>query len=468
MPGPGLGWSCHRRPAYRLRRPNSSWTGGSKQAKDTFQKAKESFDTSKTIWRPIPIALGLAVMATVGLFHASRREARRMRRVNDEHDPAGDDGFIQITGPWQFQLYATLPLRAISRLWGQMNEVTVPTWLRPIVYGLYATSFRCNVDEARVPDLKAYPNLAAFFYRELKPGARPIDTSADVTSPADGTVLHFGIVSSDRKIEQIKGMTYSLDAFLGRPKQACTAHTSTNNTTIPGPSSADDESSLNPDTTTVPLSLDDSPDPCTGSHAHLVSKDHFASVNTIDYSLERMMGESTDTIDTKRSLNMVGDKALFFVVVYLAPGDYHRFHSPTDWVVDRRRHFAGELFSVSPKVVRLMQNLFVLNERVVLLGHWRYGMFSMIPIGATNVGSIRINFDETLKTNLAHRHRDSPHLPGTYSERVFKDLKLKRGQEIGGFQLGSTVALVFEAPKTFRFCLEEGQSIRVGQAVGSV
>ena len=55
---------------------------------------------------------------------------------------------------------------------------------------------------------------------------------------------------------------------------------------------------------------------------------------------------------------------LFFTVIYLAPGDYHRFHSPTAWVVERRRHFAGELFSVSPYIARRMANLFVLNERV--------------------------------------------------------------------------------------------------------
>lgn len=54
---------------------------------------------------------------------------------------------------------------------------------------------------------------------------------------------------------------------------------------------------------------------------------------------------------------------------------------------------SGELFSVSPYMAKRLQNLFVLNERVALLGRWRYGFFSMIPVGATNVGSIKVNFD---------------------------------------------------------------------------
>ena len=45
-------------------------------------------------------------------------------------------------------------------------------------------------------------------------------------------------------------------------------------------------------------------------------------------------------------------------------------------------------------MAKRLENLFVLNERVAMLGRWRHGFFSMIPVGATNVGSIKINFDQ--------------------------------------------------------------------------
>jgi phosphatidylserine decarboxylase len=45
-------------------------------------------------------------------------------------------------------------------------------------------------------------------------------------------------------------------------------------------------------------------------------------------------------------------------------------------------------------MAKRLENLFVLNERVALLGRWRYGFFGMVPVGATNVGSININFDK--------------------------------------------------------------------------
>ena len=49
---------------------------------------------------------------------------------------------------------------------------------------------------------------------------------------------------------------------------------------------------------------------------------------------------------------------------------------------------------MSPYMAKRLENLFVLNERVALLGRWKYGFFGMVPVGATNVGSIKINFDK--------------------------------------------------------------------------
>lgn len=165
---------------------------------------------------------------------------------------------------------------------------------------------------------------------------------------------------------------------------------------------------------------------------------------------------------------------LYFTVIYLAPGDYHRFHSPAAWVVERRRHFAGELFSVSPWMARRLQNLFVLNERVALLGRWRHGFFGMVPVGATNVGSIILNFDRELRTNQK-RGRARRTEPGTYVEAVYSNASsvlrgqpFRPGEEMGGFCLGSTVVLVFEAPKGFEFDVKAGQKVKVGQKLGDV
>lgn len=43
-------------------------------------------------------------------------------------------------------------------------------------------------------------------------------------------------------------------------------------------------------------------------------------------------------------LNLKPDHKLYHCIIYLAPGDYHRFHSPTDWSVKYRRHFPGKPF----------------------------------------------------------------------------------------------------------------------------
>jgi phosphatidylserine decarboxylase len=229
-------------------------------------------------------------------------------------------------------------------------------------------------------------------------------------------------------------------------------------------------------------------------------------------SLDRPRDESvtpaTESISEVRAELALGERSwldyltpgsrhqLHYAVIYLAPGDYHRFHSPTNWVVERRRHFAGELYSVSPYLQRTLPGLFTLNERVVLLGRWRWGFFSYVPVGATNVGSIKINFDRELRTNSLTTDteadkaaeeaakRGEPYLgyaEATYeaASAVLRGHALRRGEEMGGFQLGSTIVLVFEAPAAeydesgrrtggWRWNVERGQRVKVGQALGYV
>ncbi|KAI0056762.1 phosphatidylserine decarboxylase [Artomyces pyxidatus] len=393
----------------------------------------------------------------------------------------------------------------MSRLWGWLNSLELPVWFRPIGFRVYAWAFGCNLDEIEPADLRTYPSLGAFFYRQLKPGARPVDPTAALVSPADGTVLHFGTVQ-DLRVEQVKGITYSLDALLGVETPPGKARstvvqfpsrdmavvddqefanvngieyslTQLIGTSTPSTPSNEAGEARHPDFPTEAEAYARHPPPKKFGEridASVVEKDKPVQDTVAEHvSVAKEMGVRT-SMDRRRSTSGTHVKpgnALFFTVIYLAPGDYHRFHSPTAWVVEKRRHFQGELFSVSPYVAKRMENLFVLNERVALLGRWRHGFFGMVPVGATNVGSIKINFDQALRTNV----RGRPPPPGTYTEAVYSAASpilngqpLQPAQEMGGFCLGSTIVLVFEAPKSFEFAVHAGQKVKVGERLGNL
>ena len=113
-------------------------------------------------------------------------------------------------------ILSTFPLRYISRLFGSFNALDIPVPLRAPLFSLYATIFGADIKEAKYSNYTHYKNLQEFFFRELKPGARPIDPTPWITSPVDGKVLICGKVESNR-VEQVKGVTYDLDLFLGPP-----------------------------------------------------------------------------------------------------------------------------------------------------------------------------------------------------------------------------------------------------------
>jgi len=309
------------------------------------------------------------------------------------------------------------------------------------------------------------------------------------------------------EVEQVKGMTYSLEALLGT-----------------GPSGTSTSEGKQPKQSQSFVKA--------GDEDIIKADEEFAMVNGISYSLPNLFSgpqsqEGFPVVDASTepkhssenevradlalgdgsSSSWVSSKsniptALYYIVVYLAPGDYHRFHSPASWIVEKRRHFAGELYSVSPYLQRSLPGLFTLNERVVLLGRWRWGFFSFTPVGATNVGSIRVNFDRELRTNslttdtAADRaaekavERGEPYsgfAEATYGEAstILGGHALRKGEEMGGFQLGSSIVLVFEAPegrrKSFdegwtggsrkagwQWSVRQGQQVRYGEAIGWV
>ncbi|XP_075156882.1 phosphatidylserine decarboxylase [Haematobia irritans] len=206
-------------------------------------------------------------------------------------------------------------------------------------------------------------------------------------------------------------------------------------------------------------------------HFGTASKSLIEQVKGVNYSLVDFLGpaswvenkttedEFADSIKHKKD----GSTNLYQCVIYLAPGDYHRFHSPTEWEAVMRRHFTGELLSVSPKVATWLPGLFCLNERALYLGQWKYGFFSYTAVGATNVGSMQFVMDEQLKTNRWMGWKTSR----GYEELTLTEKKeMKKGDLVGLFNMGSTIVLLFEAPTNFKFNIEAGQKIKVGEALG--
>jgi phosphatidylserine decarboxylase len=137
----------------------------------------------------------------------------------------------------------------------------------------------------------------------------------------------------------------------------------------------------------------------------------------------------------------------------LAPGDYHRYHCPVDFVAKSRLHIPGKLAPVKESSLRqvkifLIQGLYEGNERVVLEGEWEQGIMFLVFVGATNVGSMKINFDPELATNVNKSHKSGykhySNLPasGPYHSDI-NGVHIKKGDEIGRFEMGRLLCRYF-------------------------
>ncbi|ATF09580.1 archaetidylserine decarboxylase [Candidatus Enterovibrio altilux] len=127
-----------------------------------------------------------------------------------------------------------------------------------------------------------------------------------------------------------------------------------------------------------------------------------------------------------------------FATLYLSPGNYHRIHMPCDGTLRQMIYVPGTLFSVSPLTTKNVPNLFARNERVVCIFNTAFGSLAQILIGATIVGSIETTWAGTITTptDQSIRRWDYP-IEGAQA------VSFKKGQEMGRFNLGSTVINLF-------------------------
>ncbi len=149
-----------------------------------------------------------------------------------------------------------------------------------------------------------------------------------------------------------------------------------------------------------------------------------------------------------------------FLTVYLSPRDYHRVHMPVSGRLERMIHIPGRLFSVASHTVRTIPRLFARNERVAAVFESERGPLAVVLVGAINVGSVEVVWSGEVTPPAGRSVR-------TWSYTGPDAIALERGAELGRFNMGSTVIVLF-GPDQIEWdaTLASEQKVRMGQQLG--
>ncbi|NIE73638.1 phosphatidylserine decarboxylase [Pantoea sp. Ap-967] len=181
---------------------------------------------------------------------------------------------------------------------------------------------------------------------------------------------------------------------------------------------------------------------------------------------ERLLQAKGHDFTLTELLGGAGQAASFhdgqFVTIYLSPRDYHRVHMPIAGTLREMIHVPGKLFSVNPLTVSKVPRLFARNERVICLFETALGPMAVVLVGAMVVASIRTAWaglvDAPGKTVTTFAYP----LAGNGS------VQLAQGDEMGTFDVGSTVIVLF-GPKAVEWIdtVSPGTTVQVGQILGT-
>ncbi|PJZ54770.1 archaetidylserine decarboxylase [Leptospira adleri] len=172
----------------------------------------------------------------------------------------------------------------------------------------------------------------------------------------------------------------------------------------------------------------------------------------VDYNLKELLGGGA----SKYLDDFSNGK---YITFYLSPQDYHRIHSPAYGRILGYYYEPGKLFPVNELAVFGIRGLFPKNERLITYLQTEYGKVAVIKVGASNVGRIRVTYDNKIVTNTLIRSARTVE---------YKDVSIMidKGAELGRFEMGSTVILLMEKD-TFTFdSLPLNEKITYGTPIG--
>jgi phosphatidylserine decarboxylase len=172
-----------------------------------------------------------------------------------------------------------------------------------------------------------------------------------------------------------------------------------------------------------------------------------------DYSLEQLLGGSSERAEPFQGGS--------FATIYLSPRDYHRIHMPVTGTLRAMVHVPGRLFSVNPATTRVIPGLFARNERVVSIFDTEVGPMAMVKVGAVNVGSIETVWAGEVSPPAGRIVR-AWHYEGEEA------ITLQKGEEMGRFNMGSTVIVIFGAEAVeWADSIQPGEPVRLGQLLAT-
>lgn len=153
-------------------------------------------------------------------------------------------------------------------------------------------------------------------------------------------------------------------------------------------------------------------------------------------------------------------KKAHYATFYLAPHNYHRVHMPIDGYLKKMVYVPGRLFSVNEQTVSGINDIFAKNERLICYFSTTMGDMVLILVGALIVAAI----------NTVWHGNVTPHEKRQITTFSYADAPLyfKQGQEIGHFELGSTVIFLLASSQfVFSPTCQIAGKIKLGDILGS-